>query len=84
MVLGIILSRDKYSRLRSMIGRATPRRVTGIFRDFLFNGEEEKERRGERRGREGTERKRRRRGVTNAHRFVTNRFAMNRDFIGFN
>lgn len=24
------------------------------------------------------------RRVTNAHRFVTNRFAMNRDFIGFN
>lgn len=46
----------------------------------------EKERKIKRRGgRESMGRKRRKkRRVTNAHRFVTNRFAMNRDFIGFN
>lgn len=71
-----------------MIGRATPRRVTGIFRDFFcWTVKREKERKIKRRGgREyGTkEEKKGRREVTNAHRFVTNRFAMNRDFIGFN
>lgn len=70
-----------------MIGRATPRRVTGIFRDFFcWTMKREKERKIKRRGgRESMGRKRRKkRRVTNAHRFVTNRFAMNRDFIGFN
>lgn len=54
MVLGIILSQDKYSRLRSVIGRATPRRVTGIFRDFFcWTMKREKERKIKRReGRE--------------------------------
>ena len=53
MVLDIILSQDKYSRLRSVIGRATPRRVTGIFRDFfLLDGEKGEREKDKKEGRE--------------------------------
>lgn len=64
---------------------------------FCFNGEEGKRERRSKKGREkyigrkrmsrdGKEGKGKKEGggITNAHRFVMNRFAMNRDFIGFN